>query len=234
MRNDLEPKVMHHIQRDILRSLLGAPSRRFKDLKPAGLESNIFMYHLKTLIKEDLVEKTDDGYSLTSKGKHFVDRANLASLKVRIQPKTITILAIENTEGKLVILERLHQPFIHHKGFPSGKIHYGESLQQAAERELHEKTGFTNVPLTFRGNFIMRYDKDGETVNHIIGYVFSGVMQGNEPLAFETEYFRSYWGDKSELYTDNRFKGHPELFELLEKTPKNQLFLAEHDFTSDF
>jgi 8-oxo-dGTP pyrophosphatase MutT (NUDIX family)/predicted transcriptional regulator len=230
----LEPKVMHHIQRDILRSLLSAPNLRFKDIKPAGLESNIFMYHLKTLIKEDLVEKTDGGYTLTSKGKHFVDRANLESLKVRIQPKTITILAIENTDGKLVILERLHQPFINHKGFPSGKIHYGESLLQAAERELLEKTGFTGIPLTFRGNFIMRYDKDGATVNHIIGYVFSGTVTDNPPLDFRNEYFRSYWGTKEELYADNRFKGHPELFELLNKTPKNELFVAEHDFTSDF
>lgn len=230
----LEPKVMHHIQRDILRTLLSAPAVRFKDLKPAGLESNIFMYHLKTLIKEGLVEKEEGGYGLTSAGKHFVDRANLASLKVRIQPKTITILAVENSDGKLLILERLHQPFINHKGFPSGKIHYGESLQDAANRELIEKTGLTDIPLSFRGNFIMRYDKDGATVNHIIGYVFSGVASDNPPLDFKNEYFKSYWGDKSELYADNRFKGHPELFELLEKTPKNQLFVAEHDFTSDF
>jgi 8-oxo-dGTP pyrophosphatase MutT (NUDIX family)/predicted transcriptional regulator len=230
----LEPKVMHHIQRDILRSLLSAPQVRFKDLKPQGLESNIFMYHLKALIKENLVEKTEGGYCLTSEGKHFVDRANLASLKIRIQPKTITILAVQNTKGEYVILERLHQPFINHKGFPSGKIHYGESLSDAATRELLEKTGMSDVPLEFRGNFIMKYSKDEHIVNHIIGYVFSGVVNSDEPLDFKNEYFKSYWGDKSELYEDNRFKGHPELFELLSETPKGQLFLVEHDFTSDF
>ena len=234
MSESLEPKVMHHIQREILRSLLLVPEARFKDLKPAGLESNIFMYHLKTLIKDGLVEKTDGGYALTTKGKSFVDRSNLVSLKIRVQPKTITILAVTNSDGKQLILERLHQPFINHKGFPSGKIHYGESLADAARRELLEKTGISNIPLTFRGNFVMRYFKDNDVVNHIIGYVFSGHVTSNEVLHFETPYFKSYWGEKGELYEDNRFKGHPEIFELLQKTPTGQLFFAEHDFTSDF
>jgi 8-oxo-dGTP pyrophosphatase MutT (NUDIX family)/predicted transcriptional regulator len=230
----LEPKVMHHIQRDILRSLLSAPQVRFKDLKPQGLESNIFMYHLKALIKDGLVEKTEGGYCLTSEGKHFVDRANLASLKIRIQPKTITILTVQNKKGDFIILERLHQPFINHKGFPSGKIHYGESLSEAANRELFEKTGIQDVQLDFRGNFIMKYTKDGQIVNHIIGFVFSGVIDTDEPLDYKNQYFKSYWGDKKELYEDNRFKGHPEIFELITSTPKGKLFLVEHDFTSDF
>jgi ADP-ribose pyrophosphatase YjhB (NUDIX family) len=234
MSESLEPKVIHHIQREILRSLLLVPEARFKDLKPAGLESNIFMYHLKTLIKEGLVEKTESGYTLTGKGKSFVDRSNLASLKIRVQPKTITILAVTNSDGKQLILERLHQPFINHKGFPSGKIHYGESLIDAANRELLEKAGFKDVALTFRGNFVMRYFKEDEVVNHIIGYVFSGQVNTMEPLNFVTPYFKSYWGDKGELYVDNRFKGHPEIFELLQKTPSGELFFAEHDFTSDF
>lgn len=234
MPETLEPKVMHHIQREILRSLLLVPEARFKDLKPDGLESNIFMYHLKTLIKDGLVEKVENGYALTAKGKQFVDRSNLVSLKIRVQPKTITILAIQNKVGKQLILERLHQPFINHKGFPSGKIHYGESLQDAALRELEEKAGFTDTTLVFRGNFVMRYFNDKEVVNHIIGYVFSGTVDTVEPLLFETTYFKCYWGDKDELYVDNRFKGHPEIFELLQKTPQGELFFAEHDFTSDF
>ena len=234
MSQTLESKVMHHIQREILRSLLLVPDARFKDLKPDGLESNIFMYHLKTLIKDGLVEKVQNGYALTYKGKQFVDRSNLVSLKIRVQPKTITILAIQNKAGKQLILERLHQPFINHKGFPSGKIHYGESLQDAALRELEEKAGFTDTTLVFRGNFVMRYFNDKEVVNHIIGYVFSGTVDTVEPLLFERPYFKCYWGDKDELYVDNRFKGHPEIFELLQNTPEGELFFAEHDFTSDF
>jgi ADP-ribose pyrophosphatase YjhB (NUDIX family) len=222
------------MQRDILRRLLTAPMLRFKDLKPQGMESNIFMYHLKTLIKQDLLYKTDAGYTLTSKGKHFVDRTNLQSLSIRIQPKLITILFIERPDGKMAILERLHQPFLDYKGFPSGKVHYGESLSDAATRELHEKTGLSGVGLDLRGTFIMRFTNGDEVVNHIIGYVYSGSVANKVELDFENQYFRSYWGKKEELFTDNRFKGPPELFTLLEKTPQNELFFAEHEFTSDF
>lgn len=228
----LEQKVMHHIQRDILRSLLNASNKRFKDIKPAGLESNIFMYHLKTLIKEGFVEKVPEGYALTAEGKRFVDRSSLDSLKVRIQPKSITILAVENPDGKIAVLERLHQPFIGHKGFPSGKIHYGESLLDAASRELLEKTGLTTA-LQLRGTFVMRFTLDGTVVNHIIGFVFYGKCT-ETTLDFQKPYFKSYWDDKQVLYKDNRFKGHPELFELLQNTPANELFFAEHEFTSDF
>lgn len=230
----LDKQMMHHIQRDLLRTLLFVPSARFKDLKPAGMESNIFMYHLKTLIKNGYVEKLDDGYALTSMGKHYVDRANLESLHVRIQPKIITIVVLERDDGKLAILERLHQPFIGFKGFPSGKVHYGESLQDAAKRELQEKTGLTGIDLQLRGNFIMKFSRNEEIVNHIVGYVFYGQAPATLPLDFTAPLFRSYWGDSQELHEDNRFKGHPELFELLEKTPPDQLFFAEHEFTSDF
>lgn len=230
----LDKLSIHHIQREILRTLLLAPSARFKDLKPTGMESNIFMYHLNALIKDGFVEKIEQGYTLTSKGKHYVDRANLESLNVRIQPKIITIIVLQRTDGKFAILERLHQPFLHYKGFPSGKVHYGESLKSAALRELEEKTGLSGINIDLRGNFIMKFTTGDEVVNHIIGYVYYGVTTSDKELDFETKLYRSYWGEAQELHQDNRFKGHPEIFDLLTNTPKQQLFFAEHEFTSDF
>lgn len=229
----LDRQILHNTQRDILRKLLVVQVARFKDLKPKGMESNIFMYHLKTLIKEGYITKNDNGYEMTSKGKHFVDRANLDSLHIRVQPKLITIIVLQREDGKLAILERLHQPFIGFKGFPSGKVHYGESLLGAAERELNEKTGLQSA-LKLRGNFVMRFYLNEEVVNHIVGYVFYGTTPKSTPLDYKADYFRSHWGEKEELFRDNRFKGHPELFELLENTPNDQLFFAEHEFTSDF
>lgn len=229
-----DKNITHHIQRNILSILILVPSARFKDLKPAGMESNIFMYHLKALIKDGLVEKTENGYALTSKGKRFVDRSNLESLHLRIQPKLITIIVLENNENKIAILERLHQPFLNYKGFPSGKVHYGETLADAAERELSEKTGLSGIPLEFKGNFIMKFSQEDEVVNHIVGYVFYGKTEQSSVLEFVTKHFKSYWGDKSELFEDNRFKGHPEIFDLIKNTPKGQLFIKEQEFTSDW
>lgn len=227
----------HHIQRDIVKKLITVESARYSDLRPKNLESNLFMYHLQQLIRSGYVEKIDNGYKLTAQGKHFADRASLNSLKLRIQPKLITILAVQREDGKWLLLERLHQPFIHSVGLPSGKIHYGEALASAASREIKEKANISNIKLIQRGTFIMRFSLDGEVVNHIIGYVFSGKAGKDYTQEYNQPFYRSFWGNASYLLDtkkSTRLKGHAELIDLLEKTPKSELFFTELDFKSDF
>lgn len=230
----LQKLSMHHIQKDILSRLLMVEVVRFKDLKPQGMESNIFMYHLKSLMKDSMVIKTDNGYSLTSKGKHFVDRSQLESLKTWVQPKIIVIIALQNTKGEYAILERLHQPFLGYKGFPSGKLHYGEPLSEAANRVMAEKVQIKDTQLLRIGTFIMRYKKEEEIVNHIIGYVFSGKLKTDEHIKASSKFFRCYWGDEEELYLDNRFGGHPELMKLIKTATHKQPFFIEKEFESNF
>lgn len=229
----LERSNYHHIQRAIVHKLLPVESARFSELKPKEMESNIFMYHLKQLISLGIVEKTEGGYALTSAGKHFVDRANIESLKIRIQPKLITIITLQRQDGKWLILERLHQPFLNFKGFPSGKVHYGETLQEAANRELKEK-GNIVADLSMRGTFVMRYSSEGEIVNHIIGYVFGGKVPANTTAENSNEHYRSYWGDESDLFAEKNFKGHKEILDLLKKYKPGELFMSQIDFESDF
>lgn len=225
----------HFIKRDIIRHLLTVPSARYAQLRPKNLESNLFMYHLKQLMKDGIVEKTEDGsYTLTSYGLQMSDRISLESLKLRIQPKLITILVVQKPNGEHLLIERTHQPFLNFKGFPSGKIHYGESLQDAATRELSEKTGLTGIDLSLRGTYIMRYHKDDKIINHIIGYVFTGSAPASAKTNIANEMFNSFWGDESVLYAKTSFKGHKEIIELIKNTNKDQLFLAQDDFESDF
>lgn len=233
----IEQSFGHHIQKDILKKLISMPSARYAELRPKNIESNLFMYHLKQLIRSGYVEKTNTGYELTSQGKHFADRASLSSLKLRIQPKLITILAVQHKDGRWVLLERLHQPFIHSVGLPSGKIHYGEALQDAADRELKEKTNMSDVPLVLRGTFIMRFRLNGEVVNHIIGYVFSGKTTDSYKDGYSQPLYRSFYGSEADLLDNTnspRLKGHAELIKLMQDTPVGKLFFTELDFTSDY
>lgn len=225
--------VEHHIQRDILKRLVKKESCRFSDLKDKTIESNLFMYHLRQLIRAKLVQKVDDGYSLTSAGKHYADRSNLPSMRLRLQPKQITILVVRAGDDEYILLKRKHLPYLDYVGFPSGKIHYGETLQQAAKRELTEKTGLDNVALTLRGNILMRFkDEQNEIVSHISGYVFTGQADINT-LMFKSEFFDSYVGSKTDLYTQHTFKGHKEILGLLENND-DKLFVSECDFIADF
>jgi predicted NUDIX family NTP pyrophosphohydrolase len=226
--------IDHHIKRGIIKHLLTVPSARYSELRPKNVESNLFMYHLQQLIKQGYVEKVDKSYQLTQLGKQMADRVSLDSLKFRIQPKLITILTIQRADGKWLLIERTHQPFLGYKGFPSGKIHYGEDLHTAAQRELEEKTGLTNVELTLRGNFIMRYSRDGQTVNHINGYVFSGQCPDGIDTNVRTDMFYSLWGDESGLFAERSFNGHKQILKLLQEYKPGDLFISENDFVSDF
>jgi 8-oxo-dGTP pyrophosphatase MutT (NUDIX family) len=228
-----QPHISHHIQLGILRQMLLSSESRYSDMKPKNVESNLFMYHLKQLIREGLIEKHDKIYTLTREGKRFADRATLETMRIRVQPKIVIVLCIRREDGKWLIMRRKHQPFVDYKGFPSGKMHYGETLQQAAERELREKTGLTGVDLTLRGNVVMRFTEDGEIVNHIIGYVVQGGVARDVEVDFDSEYFQTFMGEDKDLFEEPCFKGHHEIFELLQ-SDSNDLIMREYEFASDY
>lgn len=225
------PELTHHIQLTILRNMLSRTESRYTDLKPKTVEANLFMYHLKQLMKADLIEKQGKQYVLTPRGKLFADRVTLETMKIRVQPKVITILCIKRGDGAWLILRRKHQPFNDYAGFPSGKVHYGEQLLEAAVRELAEKAGLTGIELRLRGNIVMRFTESQETVNHTVGYVFYGEVPASTEVAKQTEHYDTFFGNEDELFREPCFKGHREILEYL--SDGDQLFIKECDFTSD-
>ncbi|NTW61994.1 NUDIX domain-containing protein [Candidatus Saccharibacteria bacterium] len=138
---------IHDAQMAILRELLFHPSVGFAKLqKLTGMSSDHFNFHLQKLIELKLVEKISRGtYTLTPRGKEYANKLDTDSNTVERQPKAAVILAIErfNREGEREFLfqERLKQPYFGFYGFPTGKIRWGETIVQTAERELMEETG---------------------------------------------------------------------------------------------
>ena len=49
--------INHHIQRRILSVLCYRKMARFRDLRPPRVDTNLFSYHLKVLIRHQLVQK---------------------------------------------------------------------------------------------------------------------------------------------------------------------------------
>lgn len=230
----LDPRIDHIIQRDIVAHLVTCEHARYSELKPKSIESNLFMYHLRRLIAQNMVAKTDEGYTLTRQGRHYVDRASLSSLKIRMQPKIITVLTVKRSDGKWLLLKRLHQPFLNYIGFPSGKVHYGETIDEAALRELKEKADINNVKLHLRGNLFMRFmakEDSNLVVNHVCAYVFSGSVDETVTVTKESENFVTLWGEEQQIYQTPSFKGHEEILELLKQ---GELFIKNLDFESDF
>jgi len=139
---------IHDAQMAILRELLFHPSVGFAKLqKLTGMTSDHFNFHIQKLVGMKLVEKVSRGmYSLTPRGKEYANKLDTDSNTVERQPKTAVILAIErlrNGEKEYLFQERLKQPYYGFWGFATGKVRWGETIVQTAERELKEETGLS-------------------------------------------------------------------------------------------
>jgi len=219
---------MHILQQKIISRLIHRSGARFAELKPEGLESNHYVYHLKSLIREGLVKKSGNLYQLTAKGKQLVDKLSLQDFRERIQPKIVTMVACKNNRGEFLLYRRARQPFLGTVGFPYGKIHLGETILEAANRELKEKTGLS-AKLKHRGEVYLTVYENGDLVSQILCHVFSGAQSAGK-LVGQSSGGECFWSKLSGLKKSELIPGFLEIVKLLEKHSPGQLFFGEYVF----
>jgi len=222
----------HEAQMKILRHLLLSENAGFAELqKSTGLMSDHFNFHIKKLVDEGYVQKTDDAYSLTRVGKEYSNRMDTDEKVIEKQPKISVVLVIEHEDGRLLRQERLKQPFFGFWGFATGKVRWGETMLEAAARELEEETGLT---ATLRGAGLfhkMDYDKEsGDFLEDKYFLVIHGTNPKGE-LAVDME------GHHNEWLTDEEILAKGKLFESIveisELTRKPEYFFHEQKYYYD-
>jgi ADP-ribose pyrophosphatase YjhB (NUDIX family) len=132
-----EPR--HPIQLEILLRLREQSPQTYSQLRPGTVEGNVFVYHIKALIKHGFIVQTIPTYQLTVLGKQFVERMSKATKRITLQPKIATLLVLQNMEGAYAVVTQSHEPHRQKLCFPHGKLHLGESITEAATRESVEK-----------------------------------------------------------------------------------------------
>ena len=141
-----EVKV-HEAQTKILRELLFLPATNFAELqKASGLESDHVKFHIKRLIELGYVEKVGAQYRLSVKGKEYANKLDTDAGVIERQPKVAVMLVVEReTNGvkEYLLQERLKHPYFGYWGAPTGKVRWGESILETAQRELMEETGLS-------------------------------------------------------------------------------------------
>ncbi|MEI6462515.1 MAG: NUDIX hydrolase [bacterium] len=165
---------LNEIQMQILKHLLFAPNSRFKEMNIGKIPTDQFSYHLRCLSDLNLIQKENTKYSLTTKGKEFANLMDTDKAKIEKQPK-VSVLLIATREAmngiEILIGTRLKEPFYGYKGFITGKIRFGETIEEAAERELMEETslhGKYELKFTFHD---MVYSKSGEILEDKLFFV---------------------------------------------------------------
>jgi ADP-ribose pyrophosphatase YjhB (NUDIX family) len=165
--------LQHHIQKFIIGVLIHKKYARFRDLRPPKTDTNLFSYHLKVLIKDGWVEKSEEGYTLSKNGLAYVDRVSIKKLNIRSQPKIITMLLIQNSEGDVLVQRRSKQPYIDTWTLPYGKTHIDdESIEIGAHRESLEKLQYSPPSLRHVGDAYIRVKTEGELLSATLAHIF--------------------------------------------------------------
>lgn len=134
---------MNWIQQHILVELTRHPERRYSELRPDGVEGNLFLYHLDGLTKDGLVEKSEKRYKLTQKGLELASTLSLETGKARQQPRVLTCVVAQNEQGEYLFSRWHRQPNVDLVSFPHGMVHAGQSLETMAALELAEKANLS-------------------------------------------------------------------------------------------
>lgn len=220
----------HAAQMKILRHLLLSPSAGFAELqKQTELTSDHANFHIKKLLEVGYIEKNaDDKYTLTRTGKEYSNRMDTDDNVIEKQPKISVALIIENDKGEFLAQQRLKQPYYGFWGRPTGKIRWGETMLEAAERELMEETGLT-ADLSVAG-FYHKMDYEKETGDLLEDKIFV-LIYGTNPkgqLIVDDEGHHNEWLTDNELHERGKyFQSVPEITAIAKKNSAN---FMEHKY----
>jgi ADP-ribose pyrophosphatase YjhB (NUDIX family) len=211
-----EPET-HEVQVAILRHLLFLPEASFAHIqKTTDMTSDHFNFHIKKLVEHGYVEKVSDKYRLSRKGKEYANRMDTDENQIEKQPKISIAITIErkgvNGEREFLFQQRKKNPYYDFWGRVGGKMRWGETIIEAANRELKEETG-----LEADFEYKLLYHK--RDFDKLTGKLL-------EDKIFLCVYADTYRGDLVEIFEGgvNRWMTHEEF----EKQPKR--FVSVDDF----
>lgn len=209
---------IHPTQAEILMFLLFKPSAHFTELNVTGLETDHLNFHIQRLVKLGLIYKNNEEmYGLTTKGKEFANRFDTHKAQIERQAKVgVLVVAINKSKEQLKFLlqERLKHPYYGYFGFVTGKVRWGETICEAASRELEEETGM-KANCTLVG---IKHKMDYDDSNTLLEDKFFFVVKADQCTGDLVEQFeggRNVWLTKDEIFEiDMLFPGVSESLEM--------------------
>src|SRR5664279_6649459 len=205
-----EPNA-HPAQVTIMRHLLFTPQASFAELqKMTDLTSDHFNFHVKKLLDEGYVEKLEKHYKLSRKGKEYANRMDTDENEIEKQPKVSVVIILErkNADGEREFLyqQRKKNPYYDFWGRLGGKMRWGESVIEAAKRELLEESNL-EADLEFKLLYHKRdFDKaTGRLLEDKLFFCAYGTIYSGELM-------ETFEGGMYRWMTERQFSEQPKRF----------------------
>lgn len=159
---------MHDLQNKILKTLLLNEKVRFSEMNIENISNDHFSFHVNRLLELELILKDEEGfYHLTDEGKEYANRLDVDGEEIEIEKQAkIGVLVVctktENEVKKYLIQKRLKHPYYGYHGFITGKVKWGETVFDAARRELDEEAGLEGEIRLAGVEHKIDYSKEGK------------------------------------------------------------------------
>jgi hypothetical protein len=102
-------QIDHHLQLAIVQKLANSnASISYSDLKQPEIENSLFSYHLNKLIRQGLVQKENQAYTLTVDGLRWLNDNGIV-MRPTTSPRISIALVVVNKEGNYLIGQRTGQ-----------------------------------------------------------------------------------------------------------------------------
>jgi ADP-ribose pyrophosphatase YjhB (NUDIX family) len=215
---------MHEIKRRIIHHLRYHPGAKFSELKIESVDSNKLSYHLKALEKKGIIEHKESRYILTGEGKKLLNFLSNETAETRKQPVCVVAM-IPVDKDKVLLQERLKEPWYGYWLLVAGKIEMGESLKEAIDRELFEET-MLEGEARFAGLVSSRsYDKDKLTY-HIHMYCFKlANLKGK--LKKDIKEGKNRWFKQKDV---SKLKMHPLDYMIYKKRDETDWLIEQEEY----
>lgn len=162
--------LKHPLQEHIVTVLRYREFARFKDFLLSKTDTNVLSYHIKVLLKLDIIKKYEDTYTFSQNG--LVHLYNLTKTDTNCPLITCMIL-LQNSDGDILLSRQSQQPYINTLTLPMTHVGVDDmNLVMTASRIINEQIGLpTSVPEHI-GDAYVRVRGDVSLISSTLVHVF--------------------------------------------------------------
>lgn len=228
--------MLSDIQLKILTKLLRAKGLRYSEAQIREIDNDLYNYHLKFLVSKGFVEKKDNRYYLSNKGKKYVQKMDVSGDVKKYFKLTVLPYVVRTYKGRRQILlqRRLRHPYFGDIGTVSGKVHIDEKVEEAARRKLGEETGLEADFKLLGVVRKIRRDKEGTVIEDSLYHVCYGENPTGKLVSINN-YGENFWTDFDAAikYQRKNITAGKETEKVLERVAKKDfdLFYFHEDIT---